>query len=231
MKPNTMVFLVLLFGLITAVVSPRLITMALAPSETYETSDSSQLANNTSVNSVLNTGDKVTSSSVDVAMVTSAELEEAKEKEVVKEETKVVQKEEPVVATVYDGLTMEQLVAKLDKNLNSTLSGTGNIFAKYCLESGVDPYLAVAIALHETGCKWSCSSAVKIKNNVGGMYASGSLMSFESLESGIRSFIYNLKTRFVDKGMTTADQMSGKYASSPTWTSKVNHYISIIKNS
>lgn len=231
MKPNTMVYLVLLFGIIVSVVSPRIISMAITPASVYESTEDVK-ATNTSVSTALNTGDTAAStSSMDVAMVTSGEL--AKTEEVTttvveeKEETKTV--EEPAV--VYDGLTMEQLVAKLNKNLNSTLSNTGNLFASYSLNNGVDPYLAVAIALHETGCKWSCSGAVKNNNNVGGMYSSGSLMSFSSLEEGISAFIKNLKTRFIDKGMTTADQMSGKYASSPTWASKVNNYISIIKNS
>mgnify|MGYP002511620479 CR=1 FL=1 len=34
-------------------------------------------------------------------------------------------------------------------------------------------YLAVAIVLHETGCKWTCSKLVRECNNVGGMKGSG----------------------------------------------------------
>ena len=58
---------------------------------------------------------------------------------------------------VYDGLTLAQLTEKLNKNLKSTLTNTGHYFANYYLKTGLDPYLAVAIVLQETGCKWTCS--------------------------------------------------------------------------
>jgi hypothetical protein len=59
----------------------------------------------------------------------------------------------PVVSDpiVYDGLTMSQLSDKLNRSLGSTLSGTGSIFANKAVQLGIDPYLAVAISLHETG--------------------------------------------------------------------------------
>lgn len=73
--------------------------------------------------------------------------------------------EEPII--VYDGMTLEQLADKLNRVLTSTLEGTGMIYATKSLEFGVDPYLAVAISLHETGCKWTCSKLVRYCNNVG----------------------------------------------------------------
>ena len=62
------------------------------------------------------------------------------------------------IEIVYDGMTLNELAEKLDKSLNSAVEGKGYIFAKYSIEIGVDPYLAVAVMLHETGCKWNCSS-------------------------------------------------------------------------
>ena len=50
---------------------------------------------------------------------------------------------------------------KIDKILTSTLDGTGIIYAKKSIEYGVDPYLAVAISMHETGCKWTCSKLAR----------------------------------------------------------------------
>lgn len=135
---------------------------------------------------------------------------------------------EPIV---YNGLTMSQLVAKLNKNLNSTLSGTGNLYAKYAIEYGVDPYLAVAISLHETGCNNTCSNLVKTKNNVGGMMGNSGPLSFDTLEEGIQKFIKNLKVNYYDYGLTTPEQMNPKYAASKTWASKVNVYINKIKAS
>ena len=75
--------------------------------------------------------------------------------------------EEPVKPVVYDNMTMEELSAKLDRSLNSDLLGKGYLFASKSLELGVDPYVAVAIVLEETGCKWNCSNLVKQCNNVG----------------------------------------------------------------
>ena len=74
---------------------------------------------------------------------------------------------------VYDGLTMDELASKLERSMKNELSGKGLLYASYSLEKGVDPYLALAISLEETGCNWNCSYLVKTCNNVGGMKGSG----------------------------------------------------------
>lgn len=74
----------------------------------------------------------------------------------------------PERVEVYDNLTIEELTDKLNRTLSSDLSGKGESFAKYSIDLGVDPYLAVAIAMHETGCTWNCSYLAKTCNNVGG---------------------------------------------------------------
>ena len=140
----------------------------------------------------------------------------------------------PVEPVVYDGMTMSELSEKLNRTLKSTLAGTGEIFAKYTVEMGVDPYLAVAIVLHETGCNYSCSTQVKQCYNVGGMKGSPSCngtsyKKFNSLEDGIYSFVKNLKTNYYDKGLTTPEKMNKKYAASTSWATKVHHYINKIK--
>lgn len=139
----------------------------------------------------------------------------------------------PIVDTkiVYDGLTMEQLVAKLNKNLKSNLSGKGDLYAKYSLEYGVDPYLAVSISLLETGCNAGCSNLVKNKNNVGGMMGNSGALSFDTLEEGIKKFIKNIKVNYYDYGLKTPEQMNPKYAASKTWAQKVNKYMETIKAS
>ena len=133
---------------------------------------------------------------------------------------------------VYDGLTFDELVVKLDRNLYNELSGKGYLYASRCLEMGVDPYLAVAISLEETGCKWHCSSLVKYCNNVGGMIGNGcnGFSSWASLDDGIRAFIDNISRNYVAYGLTTADAMNSKYAENPLWSFNVNNYIKIIKN-
>ena len=138
--------------------------------------------------------------------------------------------------TVYDGLTMNELAEKLERNLNSTLDGTGRLFAEHSIELGLDPYLAVSIVLLETGCNWECSQLVKQCYNVGGVKGSpgcfgGSYQSYSSLEDGIISYLDLLYNNYYSKGLTTAELMNPKYAESKTWAQKVNKYIEKIKAS
>ena len=132
---------------------------------------------------------------------------------------------------VYDGLTLDELTNKLNKSLNSTIAGKGNLIASYSLEKGVDPYMAEAIILQETGCKWDCSYLVKSCNNVGGQKGSGcgGYSYFPSLDEGIKAFIDNLYNNYVSLGLTTPEQINPKYAESTLWAVNVNSYIDIIK--
>lgn len=137
---------------------------------------------------------------------------------------------------VYDGLTLDELSEKIEKNLNSTISGYGRVFASRSIELGLDPYLAVSIMLHETGCKWTCSSLMQKCNNVGGMKGSpgcngGSYKKFDTLEEGIESFLTMLYNNYYAKGATTPEQIGPRYAADPNWATKVNNYINQIKNS
>lgn len=133
---------------------------------------------------------------------------------------------------VYDNMTIEELIDKLNNSLKYELSGYGALVANYSLEKGVDPYLATAIMLHETGCTWGCSSLVKKCNNVGGMKGKGcnSYSYFSSLEQGIKSFIDNIYNNYYVYGLTTADLMGSKYAEDPLWSSKVNSHIEKVRN-
>lgn len=137
---------------------------------------------------------------------------------------------------VYDGMTMEELTDKLNRSLNSSLSATGNLFATKALELGLDPYLSIAIVLHETGCTWDCSTLVKQCNNVGGIKGyptcgNGSYKYFPTLEAGINGYMDNLYNNYVALGLTTPELINPKYASSRTWATQVNRYIDKIKAS
>lgn len=137
---------------------------------------------------------------------------------------------------VYEDMTFNELSLQLNKSLSSTLTNKGEIFAKRALEYEVDPYLALAIVLHETGCKWGCSSLVVNCNNVGGVKGGpscggGSYRYYSSLDEGITAFIRNLKYNYYDYGLNTAYKMQRKYTGgSTTWASKVENYIAEIKN-
>lgn len=160
-------------------------------------------------------------------------------KSIIIDTTPVIQPNEKDLDIVYDGLTMEELAAKLDRSLKDDLAGSGIIYAKYSLEYGVDPYLAVAISLHETGCNNSrngCSSLVSECNNVGGQkfrptcYAGGSMGRYDTLEEGIEGFIRNIYNNYIAMGLDTPLKMEKKYAGgSNTWASKVEVYIENVK--
>jgi len=136
---------------------------------------------------------------------------------------------------VYDGMTMDQLAEKLDRSLKNELHGYGRLYAEYSLSHGVDPYIAVAISLHETGCNGRCSTLMVECNNVGGQKGSPTCgnygyRGFDTLEDGIKGFIDNLSDNYFGIGLNTPELMARKYAASPTWAEKVNGYISVIKS-
>lgn len=152
------------------------------------------------------------------------------------ERSEAIQNEMEANKIVYDGLTMVQLVAKLNKNLGSTLTGKGQLFAEYSLQKGIDPYLVVAIVLHETGCKYGCSGLTKKCNNVGGQKGTPSCggtsyRSYPTIDEGIKGMIDNLYNNYYSQGLKTPEQINPKYAESTVWATRINSYISTIKAS
>ena len=143
----------------------------------------------------------------------------------------------PAKTIVYDGLTLEELAARLDRNLGSgEVAGKGMLIASYCLEKGVDPYIATAILLHETGCRAKCSALVRQCNNVGGQKGwptcgSNSYKSFATLDDGIKGFINNLYKNYYALGLNTVELIAPKYCEGNTWAGKIHWYINQIKNS
>ena len=152
----------------------------------------------------------------------SKELEELAEPKVVEEPVKE-EKEE----IVYDGMTLKELSTKLNRSLKGTIAGKGELIASYSLKKGVDPYIATAIILLETGCTWNCSRLVKECNNVGGQKGKGcgSYRSFSSLEAGIKGFVDNLSKNYFSKGLDTPKEINKKYATDKTWYKKVESYV------
>ena len=141
----------------------------------------------------------------------------------------------PVDPIVYDGLTMNELADKLNRSLNSTISGKGYLIASYSLQLGIDPYMATAIILHETGCNGTCSSLVRECNNVGGQKGGpscggGSYKAYATLDEGIMGYLDNLYRNYYAYGLTTPESIGPKYAASPTWARKVNNYMALIKS-
>ena len=138
---------------------------------------------------------------------------------------------------VYEGMTIDELAAKLNRNLgNGYIAGKGYLIASQCIEKGVDPYVAVAIMLHETGCKYNCSTLVRTCNNVGGQKGSpgcngGSYKAFATLDDGIIGFINNLQRNYYAKGLNTIEKIAPKYAASSAWPAKIRGYVNQIRAS
>ena len=138
---------------------------------------------------------------------------------------------------VFEGLTLEELGAKIDRNLgDGYIAGQGELIASYCIEKGVDPYIATAIILHETGCRAKCSKLVRNCNNVGGIKGKpscggGSFKSYETIEDGIRGFVNNLYKNYYAIGLNTVESIAPKYCEGNTWAGKINWYVNVIKNS
>ena len=140
------------------------------------------------------------------------------------------------VEIVWDGLTMDELAERLNKNLYNELSGTGKYFAEYTAKTGMDPYLAVSIVNLETGCKWKCSYLARNCYNIGGLKGKpscngGAYAKYDSLEDGINSYLNILYKGYWSKGLDTAEKMNKKYAESTSWAEKVNRYYETIKAS
>lgn len=173
----------------------------------------------------------VENKNIDTIKETDTISEKDKQKDQNGEQEVAVVETDPIV---YDNMTLQQLSEKLDRSLNSTLSGKGSLFASRSVELGIDPYLAVAIVLHETGCKWECSTLVKQCNNVGGQKGgptcgSGSYKQFDSLDEGINGFLDNLYNNYYAVGLNTPELMNPKYAASTTWATKIYSYMEEIK--
>lgn len=144
------------------------------------------------------------------------------------------QKQEPERIVVYDNMTLDELAAKLEKSMQGVLTGKGYTYANYSIQYGVDPYVALAITLHETGCKWGCSYLATTCNNIGGMRGynqcgSTGYARFNSLDEGIEAFFRNLSYNYYGQGLTDVYSIHKKYASSPNWPIYINNYINEIK--
>ena len=173
------------------------------------------------------------------AETTTQLLKETTKKSIVKEST-IKNIKTPSLGIgeeiIYDGLTYTELTKKLNLNLYSTLDNKGNFIADYTSKTGLDPYLALAIILHETGCKWGCSKLVNECNNVGGIKGQpscngSSYKKYETLDIGITSYLDMIFNNYYSKGLTTPELMNPKYASSTAWAKAINKYIETIKNS
>lgn len=145
----------------------------------------------------------------------------------------------PPRVEVYEGMTLQELGEKLNRSLGEdVIAGKGELIASECLNRGVDPYLATAVILHETGCASSngCSNIAKTCNNFGGQKGSPScngksFKQYDSVDEGLVGMIDNLARNYYEKGLNTPETIGPKYCEGNEWAGKINWFIEKIRNS
>ena len=139
----------------------------------------------------------------------------------------------PPRVEVFEGMTLEEVAAQLEKTLKNDVSGKGMVIAKKCIELGVDPYIATAIIMHETGCgQAQCSSLARNCYNFGGQKGPGcgAYRRYNSVDEGLEGMINNLYRNYYAYGLTTVEAIGPKYAEGNTWVGKINWYVNKIRN-
>lgn len=130
-----------------------------------------------------------------------------------------------IEAKEIDPRTMA-LRAYLEKR-NSPLKDNAHDFIEAADMYGVDWKLVPAIAGVESGFgKHTPGNAYKPSYNGWGWGVYGNqALYFPSWKDAIHTVTRGLKTGYIDKGLTTPAAMNRKYASSPTWGSKVTYFL------
>lgn len=133
---------------------------------------------------------------------------------------------------VFDGMTVTELTNKLNKSLRGFVTNTGYLFADYTRKTGLDPYLAVAIMLHESGCNGTCSNLAVNYYNFGGFRSTGSnWYHYDTFDEGMNAFLNVIYNNYYSQGLTTPEAIVCKYnACSEHWVSQVRDYMNTIRN-
>ena len=134
---------------------------------------------------------------------------------------------------VYGGMTLEEVAAQINKSLKNDVTNKGMVIASKCIELGVDPFIASAIILHETGCGQNqCSNIARNCFNFGGQKGAGcgAYKKYNSVDEGLEGMISNLYRNYYSRGLVTVETIGPKYAESDTWISKINWYVNKIRN-
>ena len=143
----------------------------------------------------------------------------------------------PPRVEVYEGLTLEELAEKLNRNLGSDIvAGKGSIIATECINKGVDPYITVAIILHETGCGSHRSNLARNCYNFGGQKGGPSCngkkkKKFDTIDEGLVGMIDNLSRNYFAMGLNTPETIGPKYCEGNEWAGHISWFVNKIRNS
>ena len=171
--------------------------------------------------------------SASVEQATKTNKQEVKETNTVNEINMEIATASLLREEVYEGMTLEEVANQLNKSLKNDISGKGMVIASKSIELGVDPFVATAIIMHETGCgQSSCSHIARTCYNFGGQKGSGcgAYQRYSSVDEGLEGMISNLYRNYYSKGLTTVETIGPRYAESTTWVSMINWYVGKIKS-
>lgn len=142
----------------------------------------------------------------------------------------------PPRVEVYEGQTLEELAERLNRHLgNDIVAGKGELIATECLNKGVDPYITVAIILHETGCGSHCSNLARYCYNFGGQKGKpscngGAFRQFDTVDEGLVGMINNLSKNYFAMGLTTPETIGPKYCEGNEWAGHITWFVNKIRN-
>lgn len=142
----------------------------------------------------------------------------------------------PPRVEVYDGQTLEELAEHLNRHLgNDIVAGKGALIATECINKGVDPYITVAIILHETGCGTHCSNLARNCYNFGGQKGKpscngGAFRQFDTVDAGLVGMIDNLSRNYFAIGLNTPETIGPKYCEGNEWAGKIQWFVNKIRN-
>jgi flagellum-specific peptidoglycan hydrolase FlgJ len=100
------------------------------------------------------------------------------------------------------------------------MDGTKDYFFDYAAQYGVDPYLAISIAVHETG--YGSSDYCNRLNNFGGMFGGdGQAKQYDTAQEGVEALI-RLLSWYKGQGRTTVASIGELYCpGSDAWVSRI----------
>ena len=115
------------------------------------------------------------------------------------------------------------------RKYNSVLYDKADVFVKFADQYNVDYRLLPAIAMQESGlCKHIPENSFNCWG--WGIYG-GKVTRFSSYEEAIETISRGIKTYYIDKGLTTPEQIMKKYTppSDGSWAYGVNTFLKIIE--
>ena len=106
----------------------------------------------------------------------------------------------------------QDLITEFNGKFRGVLAGQGHLIVDAAHKYNVDPKLFASMIAFETG--WGTSPKIRKLNNVAGLYNSEEerYFAYATLSEGIDAAAKNLRTRYIDRGITTIPAIARVYA-------------------